>query len=90
MCLSRLHRVVSVDPENAVVEEACGQQKRISLLAFDGPPPRPGEWLIVHAGFAIGRMDDDEARRVLADLETVQGGVASDGAARGQAEGTRQ
>lgn len=74
MCLSRLHRVVTVDqPVSAVVEEVGGRQERVSLLPLDGPTPRPGEWLIVHAGYAIGRLDDDEAQLLLADLDTVRG-----------------
>lgn len=89
MCLSRLHRVLSVDPGGAEVEETGRGRTRISLLALEGPPPRPGEWLVVHAGYAIGRMDDEEARRVLADLDTVQAGEVG-GSRRGDVEGTRQ
>ena len=77
MCLSRLYRVVSADRANAVVEEAGGRRDRISLLALDGSPPDRGEWLIVHSGYAIRRVDEEEAHRVLADLDTVQGGIGS-------------
>lgn len=65
---------MSADPATAVVEEAGGRRERVSLLALDGPPPDRGEWLIVHSGYAIRRVDDEEARGVLADLDTVQGG----------------
>ena len=33
------------------------------------PEAAVGEYVLVHAGFAITRMDEAEARRTLADLE---------------------
>ena len=30
-----------------------------------------GEYVLVHAGFAITKMDEEEARRTLADLQTL-------------------
>jgi hydrogenase expression/formation protein HypC len=35
------------------------------------PDARPGEYVLVHAGFAITRLDEEEARRTLADLEAL-------------------
>jgi len=74
VCMSRVRRVLACDPDGtAVVEGAGGGRERVSLLALDGPPPRPGEWLIVHSGYAVGRLDEDTARAVLADLAVVRG-----------------
>lgn len=55
----------------ATVVDAAGHRSRVSLLALDGPPPRPGDWLVVHSGYAIGRMADGEARRALAEWRAV-------------------
>ncbi|HUI03584.1 MAG TPA: HypC/HybG/HupF family hydrogenase formation chaperone [Acidimicrobiales bacterium] len=72
--MSRVRRVLACDPDGtAVVEGAGGGRERVSLLALDGPPPCPGEWLIVHSGYAVGRLDEDTARAVLADLAVVRG-----------------
>ncbi|MGD0882977.1 MAG: HypC/HybG/HupF family hydrogenase formation chaperone [Acidimicrobiales bacterium] len=69
MCTSRLHRVVAADGETAVVvEDVDGRRHRVSLLALDGPGPVPGEWLVVHSGYAIDRADADEAEAVAAEL----------------------
>jgi hydrogenase expression/formation protein HypC len=35
------------------------------------PEAVPGEYVLVHAGFAISKMDEAEARRTLADLEAL-------------------
>jgi hydrogenase maturation factor len=69
MCLSRLHRVVGVPgPGLLDVEDVDGGAHRVSLLALDGPVPGRGEWLIVHSGYAIDRVNRDEAEAVVAEL----------------------
>jgi hydrogenase expression/formation protein HypC len=69
MCTSRLHRVVAVQDEDTVtVEDVDGSPHLVSLLALDGPPPGPGEWLVVHSGYAIDRADTEEAESVVAEL----------------------
>jgi hydrogenase expression/formation protein HypC len=81
MCTSRLHRVVAADGAGAVVvEDVDGGRHRVSLLALDGPPPEPGEWLVVHSGYAIDRVDAGEAEAVAAELRAAAGGTV---AARG-------
>ena len=35
------------------------------------PEARPGDYVLVHAGFAITRVDEEEAQRTLADLQTL-------------------
>ena len=40
---------------SGIVKEVC--------LAYT-PDVRPGEWVVVHVGFAISRIDEDEATRV--------------------------
>jgi len=45
---------------SGIVKEVC--------LAYT-PDVRPGEWVVVHVGFAISRIDEDEATRVFDYLE---------------------
>jgi hydrogenase expression/formation protein HypC len=33
------------------------------------PDARPGDYVLIHAGFAISQVDEDEARQTLADLK---------------------
>ncbi len=69
MCMSRLHRVVrSLDPGSVDVEDLEGGTHRVSLLALDGPMPEPGDWLVVHSGYALDRADSIEAEAVAAEL----------------------
>jgi hydrogenase maturation factor len=60
MCLSRFCQVVErSDPGWVWVEDAFRRRRRVSLLAFDGPEPQPGDWLVVHAGYALGSANGD-------------------------------
>jgi len=69
MCVSRLHQVVGTPIQGAVdVADIDGVVHRVSLLALDGPEPARGDWLVVHSGYAIDRVDRAEAEAVAAEL----------------------
>lgn len=65
MCLAIPARVVerSSDDESAVVDLG-GVRKEVSLALV--PEAGVGDYVIVHVGHAIGRVDADEAERTLA------------------------
>lgn len=79
MCLSRLHRVIGAAGEGRVeVEDVHGVRRRVSLLALDGPEPVAGEWLVIHSGYALDRVDSAEAEAVAAELQLARrSGLAS-------------
>lgn len=71
MCLALPARVVTlIEPEHAVVEIA-GVKKTVSLALV--PETRLGDYVIVHVGFAIGRLDPVEAERTLAMIAELSG-----------------
>ncbi|MDE3085205.1 MAG: HypC/HybG/HupF family hydrogenase formation chaperone [Acidobacteriota bacterium] len=72
--MSRLHRVLRAPIAGAVeVADTDGVRHRVSLLALDGPQPRPGDWLVVHSGYAIDRADKAEAEAVAAEIRAFTG-----------------
>lgn len=81
MCTSRLHQVLT-SPEGGspagewvTVENAAGQVLRVSLLAFEGDPPRPGDWLVVHSGYALQSVDSSEAAAIVDELRADGAGI---------------
>ncbi len=70
MCLGIPVKVVETDGQSAVVEVG-GARREISLLLRDGVAP--GDWVILHAGFAIQKMDEAEAEKTLALLRELPG-----------------
>ena len=64
MCLAIPAKVVQrLDNDQAVVEVG-GVRSQISLLLVDGV--NIGDYVIVHVGFAITRLDAEEAEKSLA------------------------
>jgi len=63
MCLAVPGRVVSVEGDDPAFRSArvdfCGVRKTISL-AFT-PEVQPGEYVLVHVGFALNRIDEEQA-----------------------------
>jgi len=41
----------------------------IALLSDD--PPAPGEWVLIHVGFALSKIDEQEAAAALEYLEGI-------------------
>jgi hydrogenase expression/formation protein HypC len=64
MCLAIPARVVDVPSPDTAVIDVGGVQKRISLALVDGV--QPGDYVIVHVGYALTRLDPEEAERTLA------------------------
>jgi hydrogenase expression/formation protein HypC len=56
--------VVDLPEADVALIDVGGVQKRISLALVDGV--RPGDYVIVHVGYALTRLDPDEAERTLA------------------------
>jgi hydrogenase expression/formation protein HypC len=64
MCLAIPARVVKLVSPDAALVEVGGVQKQISLALLDNV--EPGDYLIVHVGYALTRLDPEEAARTLA------------------------
>jgi hydrogenase expression/formation protein HypC len=76
MCLAIPARVVEVLPREEGVIDVGGVRKRISLELVTGVVP--GDYVIVHVGYALQRLDPDEAARTLELF--AEAGAAGDGA----------
>jgi hydrogenase expression/formation protein HypC len=75
MCLGLVCRASAVvDSGVAVVRTTDSRDLRVSLLTLD-QPVRPGDWLLVHAGFALARLTEEQAMEALA----LRGPTAEDG-----------
>jgi hydrogenase expression/formation protein HypC len=64
MCLALPARVAALLPDEMAVVDLGGVRKEISLALT--PEARVGDYVIVHVGHAIGRLDTEEAERTLA------------------------
>jgi hydrogenase expression/formation protein HypC len=62
MCLAIPSKIVKIQ-DNMGVIDVEGVQKEVSLLLIEDP--RIGDYVIVHAGFAIQKIDEAEASESL-------------------------
>lgn len=64
MCLAVPVRVVELVGEASAIVDLGGIRKEISLALVDGVTV--GDYVILHVGYALTRLDPDEAQRTLA------------------------
>jgi hydrogenase expression/formation protein HypC len=73
MCLAIPGQVVEiVDEENRLAKvDVAGVRRNVnvSLLDEDGESARPGDWVLIHVGFALSKVDEEEAHATLQLLE---------------------
>ena len=62
MCLAIPSRITKIENEMAIID-VDGVQRQASLLLL--PDARLGDYVIVHAGFAIQKIDEAAARETL-------------------------
>jgi hydrogenase expression/formation protein HypC len=72
MCLAIPARIVELEDDRAVVD-AMGNRWRAKTTLL--PEAKLGEIVLVHAGFAIARVDEEEAKKtweLFADIENFE------------------
>jgi hydrogenase expression/formation protein HypC len=71
MCLAIPAQVVELRDDDQAVVDLAGVRKDISLALVDGIAV--GDYVIVHVGYALNRLDPDEAARTLALFAALDG-----------------
>ena len=81
MCLGIPGRIVRIDDANDMTAtvDVCGVRRQINIMCIvdDDHPPEScvGDWVLVHVGFAMSRIDAEEAAetlRILTELGEMQ------------------
>jgi len=71
MCLGIPGRVVRLEPgfaDQVALVDVEGAERRVNVGMLD-QPPAPGEWVLIHMGFALEVIDEAAARRAMSGLE---------------------
>jgi hydrogenase expression/formation protein HypC len=73
MCLAIPGQVVEIaDAENRLARvDVAGVRRNVNvgLLDDDGGGVAAGDWVLIHVGFALSKVDEDEARATLRLLQ---------------------
>jgi hydrogenase expression/formation protein HypC len=62
MCLAIPSKIIDINDQMGIIDVA-GVKREASLLLLE--EPRVGDWVIVHAGFAIQKLDEAAAQESL-------------------------
>lgn len=71
MCLGIPGRVVEMLPgygDQLALVEVDGAARKVNIGLLD-EPPAPGQWVLIHMGFAVELTDADGAEHALTGLE---------------------
>ncbi len=67
MCVGIPARVVSVGPpeKHTAIVDVEGVQREVNSIMVDDEGLVPGEWVLLHVGFAMSKIDEAEAQETL-------------------------
>lgn len=80
MCLAIPAQVLEIGADDQGVVDLGGVRKECSLALVDGV--EVGDYVILHVGYALTRLDPDEAAQTLALM--AEAGLTGDGAAEAE------
>jgi hydrogenase expression/formation protein HypC len=73
MCLAIPGRILEIvdEPNRLAKVDVAGVQRTVNvgLLDADGESAGVGDWVLIHVGFALSKVDEEEAAATLALLE---------------------
>ena len=72
MCLGIPGEVIELHPEQPDLAKVnvSGVRRMINIGLLQDPPV-PGEWVLIHVGFALSKIDEQEAAAALEYLEGI-------------------
>jgi len=71
LCLAVPGRITAVEDSRATVDLA-GNIRQVDVSLIEAPAV--GDWVVVHAGFALEKLDEDVARETLRLVRELLGG----------------
>jgi hydrogenase expression/formation protein HypC len=73
MCLGIPGEVVELYPERSDLAkvDVNGVKRAINIGLLEDENIQPGDWVLIHVGFALSKIDEDEAASALAFLESI-------------------
>jgi hydrogenase expression/formation protein HypC len=72
MCLGIPGEIVEIlaDRDDLAMVSVEGVKRVVNIGLLDDDPPVPGDWILIHVGFALSKIDEREAK---ASLEWLTG-----------------
>jgi hydrogenase expression/formation protein HypC len=72
MCLGIPGQVVEMVAgygDQLALVDVEGARRKVNIGMLDGEPPEPGQWILIHMGFAVERVTAEAAEEAMRGLE---------------------
>jgi len=71
MCLAIPGKIVEIDSENpnSALVDVVGMRRRVDLGLLEDDKPVPGDWVLIHVGFAMSKISEVDALDQMRTLE---------------------
>jgi hydrogenase expression/formation protein HypC len=73
MCLGIPGEVIEIHPgqPDLAKVDVSGVKRMVNIGLLADDPPVPGEWVLIHVGFALSKIDEREAASAMEFLEGI-------------------
>jgi hydrogenase expression/formation protein HypC len=73
MCLGIPGEIIELyeDRPDLANVDVSGVRRAINIGLLEGEDVRPGDWILIHVGFALSKIDEEEAAAALNFLESI-------------------
>lgn len=72
MCLAIPGQIVRLIPDtDLATADVSGVKRNINIGLVSPEGIRPGDWVLIHVGFALSKVDEEEARASLEFLQNL-------------------
>jgi hydrogenase expression/formation protein HypC len=63
VCLAIPGKIVAIDPQNThlATVDVVGVRRKVDLGLLQDEPPVPGDWVLIHVGFAMSKISEADA-----------------------------
>jgi hydrogenase expression/formation protein HypC len=67
MCLGIPGEVIEILPDQPDLArvDVSGVKRAINIGLLADDPPAPGDWILIHVGFALSKIDEQEAKAAM-------------------------
>ena len=73
MCLAIPGRIVEIAPDNpdSALVDVVSVRRRVDLALLQDDRPKPGDWVLIHVGFAMSRISEQDAHDQMQTLRAL-------------------
>ena len=70
MCLAIPGRIIEISPDNpdSALVDVVSVRRKVDLGLLQDDRPQPGDWVLIHVGFAMSKISEEDANNQMQTL----------------------